>query len=246
VIWRRRRARVQLAERIAAFPQWHYEFDLDGLKTPVHVPAWANRHRQRLAYIMPPLVAAAGGTLQDRRVLDLGCNAGFWSLAAIEAGAEFVLGVDARRMHIDQAELVFETRGVRAESYHFVQGNVLGLDQAEHGPFDVVLCLGLLYHVPYPFELMEICARARELAVVDTALVRTQEPILRVEQDVPLEDPRSAVGRALVMRPSARAVRDMAVAVGFESVTELEPHFDDYTGARDYENGERRAFLCVK
>jgi ribosomal protein L11 methylase PrmA len=42
-------------------------------------------------------------------VLDLGCNAGFWSLAAIDAGADLVVGIDGRQMHIDQANLVFET-----------------------------------------------------------------------------------------------------------------------------------------
>jgi SAM-dependent methyltransferase len=164
----------------------------------------------------------------------------------IEEGADFVLGVDACPMHIEQAELVFEVKAVDPGRYRFVVDDVFALDVAQHEPFDVVLCLGLLYHVPYPMELMEICARARQLALLDTTLARADEPVLAVEQDIPLEDPRSAVRRRLVMRPSAAAVQEMALAVGFDSVTELEPAFDDYTGARTYERGERRAFVCVK
>ena len=34
-----------------------------------------------------------------------------WSLQALEAGADFVLGVDAEQMHVDQANLVFEAKG---------------------------------------------------------------------------------------------------------------------------------------
>ena len=40
-------------------------------------------------------------------------------------GADFVLGVDARQMHVDQAELVFEAKGVDRARYRFEQGNVL-------------------------------------------------------------------------------------------------------------------------
>ena len=38
--------------------------------------------------------------LKGKRVLDLGCNAGFWSLNAAEAGADFVLGVDGRQIQV--------------------------------------------------------------------------------------------------------------------------------------------------
>src|SRR5207244_13180843 len=53
---------------------------------------------------------ALGGSLQGRRVLDLECNAGLWSLLALQAGAEFVLGTAGRRMFIEQAEFVFEAK----------------------------------------------------------------------------------------------------------------------------------------
>src|SRR3954451_7714811 len=104
-----------LRERVAGFPQWHYEFDLGGVRTPIFDQAHVNRHAQRRAYFFEPLVRLCGGSLAGRRVLALGCNAGFWSLAAIDAGADFVLGIDARRMHVEQANLVFEAKGVEPE-----------------------------------------------------------------------------------------------------------------------------------
>ena len=97
-----------LRERVASFPRWHYEFDLGGVRTPILDRAHVNRHAQRRAYFFAPLTRLCGGSLAGKRVLDLGCNAGFWSLAAIDAGADLVVGIDGRQMHIDQANLVFE------------------------------------------------------------------------------------------------------------------------------------------
>src|ERR1700757_1445953 len=98
----------ELHDRIAAFPRWYYKFDLgEGITTPTPDASVEIRNEQRRRYFFDPLLGHLGGSLASHRVLDLGCNAGFFSLAAVEAGADFVLGVDAREMFIEQAALVF-------------------------------------------------------------------------------------------------------------------------------------------
>jgi hypothetical protein len=73
----------ELQERISAFPRWHYRFEFEqGIATRTPDPGMANRHEQRRRYIFEPLLTLAGGSLRGRRVLDLGCNAGYWSLLA--------------------------------------------------------------------------------------------------------------------------------------------------------------------
>ncbi len=160
----------ELQEQIAAFPRWHYRFEFDGgVSTPVVDIGKVNRHEQRRRYFFDALLQVADGSLKGRRVLDLGCNAGWWSLQAIEAGADFVLGVDVRQMHIDQANLVFAAKGVDPARYRFEQGDVFTHDFG--GGFDVVLCLGLMEHVAKPVELIErMAASGAELLVIDTAL----------------------------------------------------------------------------
>jgi tRNA (mo5U34)-methyltransferase len=71
-----------------------------------------------------------GGSLEGKRVLDLGCNAGFWSLLSVEAGCEYVLGIDGRRMHVEQANFVFQVRGVERSRYEFLEANLFDLDSA--------------------------------------------------------------------------------------------------------------------
>lgn len=235
----------ELRERVASFPQWHYEFDLGGVRTPIFDPAHANRHAQRKRYFFEPLVRLCGGSLAGKRVLDLGCNAGFWSLAAIEAGADFVLGVDGRQMHVDQANLVFEAKGVDPGRYRFELADAFALDLAGES-FDVVLCLGLLYHVSKPFELMErIGSWNEDLLVVDTTLDPRPGPYFRIRhQD--LDDPRSAVDRPVALHPSKEAVARLASEFGYRQVTMLRPRFTSWEGSSSYRDGKRRAFICAK
>lgn len=235
----------ELASRIAAFPRWHYEFDLRGQRTPIHNPGWANRHRQRRAYFFEPLLERCGGSLQGKRVLDLGCNAGWWSLQAIEAGCEFVLGVDGRRMHVEQAELVFEALEIEPERYELRHEDVFDLSPQELGSFDVVLCLGLLYHVHSPVLLLErageMCAG---LLVIDTAIASSPDPILMLGSESS-DDPRMALKTGAVLVPSAAAVVAIAEGIGFD-VEALERRLPDGSECRDYADGRRRAFLCAR
>jgi SAM-dependent methyltransferase len=237
--------RQELVKAIGRFDRWHYEIDLGDVLTPIHDERLINRHRQRRRYFFDPLVELCGGSLEGRRVLDLGCNAGFWSLCAIEAGCEYVLGIDARRMHVDQAELVFSAREVHPARYAFREADLYEADLAESGPFDIVLCLGLLYHVSDPVGLFRrISEWAGDLLVVDTSVALGKGAGFELRRE-PIEDPRNTIGSELVLRPTVRAVVELGRDAGFDVLT-LEPTFTDYGGAADYEDGRRRAMLCAK
>jgi tRNA (mo5U34)-methyltransferase len=232
----------ELARRIAAFPAWSYRFEFEeGLSTPSFNHAMVNRHEQRRRYFFEPLLQLAGGSLQGRRVLDLGCNAGFWSLAAFEARADFVLGIDAKQMYLEQAELVFEAKGIDSTRYRFEQGNVLAHDVSED--FDVVLCLGLLDHIAKPVELFELIARiAPQLVVIDTEISRSRASVFEVDS---LYHRENAVEYETVLVPSRLAVLELAAQFGFEVVA-LPHNIDDYAGMDDYLHQRRLAFICSK
>src|SRR5262249_29992354 len=136
-----------LLATIHRFPRWHYQFDLQGHKTPIADTNNINRHEQRKNYFFQPMVELLGGSLEGKRVLDLGCNSGFWSLCAVENGCDYVLGIDGRETYIEQARFVFEAKGVDPRRYDFRCANVFEVEPEDLGTFDIVLCLGVLYHV---------------------------------------------------------------------------------------------------
>jgi len=230
---------------IRRFPRWHYQFNLKGHLTPTIDASKVNRHKQRKKHIFPALVEHMGGSLAGKRVLDLGCNAGFWSLAAIEYECEFVLGIDGRKMHVDQAEFVFDVHGIEKDRYQFIQGDVFDMDLTPYEPFDVVLFLGLMYHINKPVELIEkIAAVNSDTLVIDTTLSTRDGACLELVHEG-LDDPRNAINNELVFIPTRQAVCDIVEAVGYDARV-LEPAFDSYDGAKDYKSGYRRAFLCRK
>jgi SAM-dependent methyltransferase len=234
----------ELRSRIAAFPGWHYQFDLDGITTPIWSEISITRHEKRGRYFFDTLVRLCGGSLKGRRVLDLGCNAGWWSLKAIEAGCDFVAGIDGRQMHIDQANLIFEAKRVDPARYQFTVGNVV----AEPWPaddFDVVLCLGLLYHISKPVELMErISGVNNDLLVVDTEIIDVGGSYWLSHRES-LKEPWNAVDFEIVLIPSRRAVMDLAGQFGY-TVVPLPPNMTRCPGVTDYLRGERLAFMCAK
>jgi len=235
---------TELAARIAAFPRWHYAFDLRGLSTATPGNTQVHRHARRLPYLMEPLVAACGGSLAGLRVLDLGCNAGFWSLAALRRGADFVLGVDARKMHLEQAALVFEVEGIDAARHRFVLADLMSADWAAWGPFDVVLCFGLLYHVGWPVEMFaRMAATGARHIVVDTALSALPGAAFEMLRE-PLDDPRNAVRSEVILWPTRDAVTMLASENGYDARV-LEPSFSDWEECADYRDGRRRGFLLT-
>ena len=235
----------ELIEKINSFERWHYQFELNGVLTPIADPTRINRHMQRRAYFFEPLLKLYNGSLKGKRVLDIGCNAGFWSLQAIEADCAYVLGVDGRQMHVDQAKLVFETKGIDPKRFDFVQGDIFEYDFGQHGEFDIVFYFGLMYHINKPVVLMEKIAEVNsDVVIIDTDLSTLKGPFLEIHHE-PLDDPRNAVFNTMVLWPTKQAVAAIARQSGYE-VTMLEPKFTDYTGSDSFRSDGRRAFICAK
>jgi tRNA (mo5U34)-methyltransferase len=240
----------ELRARVASFERWHYPIDLgNGIVTPVHKPEKAsNRVAQRRRYFFDRLLSVTGGNLKGMRVLDLGCNAGYWSLQAIEAGADFVFGIDGRKMHIDQANLVFEAKGVDPDRYQFEVGNFL---HRSFGPFDLVLCLGVMYHVSSPVDLFDTMAStSAELLVIDTEVSALAGDFVHLCTES-TDDYRDGISDGgdqdlVVGYPTRGAVTMLADRLGYEAVA-LDPGcISDFTRAHDYERGDRVAFICSR
>lgn len=240
-----------IREKIDSFPYWHFEFDLNG--NPTRKKSY--RQAWRKEYFFDPLVGLLGGSLEKKRVLDLACNAGFWSLCSIEAGCDYVLGIDYQQMHIEQANFVFEVKEVEKSRYDFVAGDIFATDFSRFGTFDVVLCPGLMYHITKPMELMEkISAVNTDVLMIDTRFAGIPGSAMRIHHESHEgEGGGSSVDYPLVMIPTREAVRDLAQQFGYNTRL-LKPQF----GTRDrvekpralgdyrWPKRGRRAFICAK
>ena len=237
-------------------PDWYFEHDLGGgITTPTKSPADHQRHQERLKYLFGPLNTVCGGDLKGRQVLDVGCNSGFFSLAALECGANSVVGVDADKTRIDQCRFLMEALEVDANRHQFTCGDFFTFLGEEHRDkkFDVVLCLGVLHRVGcasfFPL-LEEVARRGTDLLVFDVAVSNQYGPVLelhREREDQPnyLNDNRLHEKRYLVIRPSLVGLQQCLKNLGYDSVI-LPPTFSKSNLFADYLAGGRRGVIASR
>ncbi len=135
-----------LQARLRNAGPWFHNIRVHGCQTaPDHAlgdyPAvkWAS-----LGKALPEDLAGAS-------VLDIGCNAGFYSLELKRRNAGRVLGIDTEELYLRQARLVRDELGLDIEYQHCSAYDVLSLE----GQFDVVLFMGLFYHLRYPLYALD-------------------------------------------------------------------------------------------
>ncbi|HUA11802.1 MAG TPA: class I SAM-dependent methyltransferase [Solirubrobacteraceae bacterium] len=231
----------ELEERIAGFLNWNYRFEFDnGAITPIQNQGLLNRQEQRRRYFFAALLTLYGGSLAGRRVLDLGSGVGFWALEAAAAGADFVMGIDAREERVTQSRLVFEASGIDPSRYEFEHANLFTRPTPDG--FDIVLCLSMLEETARPFELFErFAASGAELVVLECELAPVASSFFAVET-LPK---RKVIERPLVLVPTRDAVVELAKEFGFD-VLALARNMTDYAGLDDYRRRRRLAFFLAR
>jgi tRNA (mo5U34)-methyltransferase len=120
------------------------------------------------------------------RALDIGCNAGFYSLALARRGAR-VLGIDVDPHYLRQAEWAREQFEIAPDQLELRQMQVYDLARLSQ-TFDVVLFLGVLYHLRYPLLALDIVAeRVSDVLVLQTLTMPGGE-VASVPDDLSLGD----------------------------------------------------------
>jgi hypothetical protein len=108
--------------------------------------------------------------LDQLRILDLGSYEGGFAIEFALHGAD-VVATEVRDAHV--AKLRFAKDALGLTNLEVVHDDVRNLDAAALGTFDVVLCLGLLYHlrsvdlVPFMTAMSSVCGR---LMIVETQI----------------------------------------------------------------------------
>jgi tRNA (mo5U34)-methyltransferase len=123
--------------------------------------------------------------LRGWRVLDIGCNAGFYSFALAARGAE-VLGIDVDPRYLRQARWAAPRLGL-SDRVRFRLGNVYELSR-ETRTFDLVLFTGVFYHLRHPVLALDLAAKRAKRRFVFQTLTMPGEEVLDTPRDLDLDD----------------------------------------------------------
>jgi tRNA (mo5U34)-methyltransferase len=117
--------------------------------------------------LIEPLLPDVSG----KSCLDIGCSSGFFSLKLKELGASYVLGIDAGEQPKAIQQASFSAATLRLDVDFRVHSvyDLSGLGRQ----FDVVLFMGVLYHLRHPLLALEairsICRETLILQTITTA-----------------------------------------------------------------------------
>jgi SAM-dependent methyltransferase len=124
--------------------------------------------------IMRVVSERLGRNFSGRRIVDIGCLEGYFSIECALQGAQ-VLGIDGKLLNVRKCDFVRSVLGV--ERATFVLGDAMNVTYESFGQFDVVLALGLLYHLEDPYTFLNnVAALCDGFAVLDTHVALDNQP----------------------------------------------------------------------
>lgn len=177
-----------------------------------------HRLNKRHDFLVRPFV----DDIKDARVLDLAAHDGRWSYAFSSAGAKSVVGIEGRQSIID--DYSYYPEGDAKSRVELRQGDIFsGMELAlENGEkFDVVACVGILYHIMDHMRLINLVRSfSPRLVIVDSLFIDGPSPFIQIVRErtdfdlntTPLYDGQDI---NLIGIPSDGAMNAMAEVCGF-------------------------------
>lgn len=165
----------ELQQRIEELGPWFHNMRLAGVETaPNHfLGDYPAVKFASFRHVIPQDLTGA-------TVLDIGCNAGFYSLEMKRRGAARVLGIDTDPHYLRQASFAADLEGVDVEFRRMAVWQIAELGEK----FDLVIFMGVLYHLRHPLLALDLIHEhaARDLMLFQT-MQRGSSEILPVADD---------------------------------------------------------------
>lgn len=149
------------------------------------------------------------GNLTNKKVLDIGCGNGYYMFRALAKDPDFILGLDPSVPFLLQFEFI----------QHFVQSPQLQIELlgAEHvdcfeQAFDVILCMGILYHQRNPLQILKDIWQATRpggFAIIESQVIPGEDDVALFPVD------RYAKARNVFFVPTVNCMTNWIKRAGF-------------------------------
>ena len=167
----------QIQQRVAELGEWFHNLNLGGVQTaPDHFLGDYPQIKWR------QFSTAIPEDLTGKSVLDVGCNAGFYSIQMKRRGANRVVAIDTDEKYLAQARFAAKVSNTEIEFHNLSVYRVADLREQ----FDLVLFMGVLYHLRHPLLALELLHEhvVGDLLVTQS-LLRGSKGDMQVPRDFP-------------------------------------------------------------
>lgn len=160
-----------LREQIAALAPWFHNLHLpDGTQTAPDT-CLGDFPSYKWSYISPHLPKDLSGW----NALDIGCNAGYYTFELAKRGA-FVTGIDVDSHCLNQAEWAARQFNME-DKVEFKRMQIYDLARIDQN-YDLVLFMGVFYHLRYPLLALDIVAqKVKKLMVFQTTTLPGEDVV---------------------------------------------------------------------
>jgi tRNA (mo5U34)-methyltransferase len=147
---------------------WQFPFDFgNGIVAPTYTPVQAMHTWRR-----DVMLQAVEERIPDRRdavsVLDLGAGEGAMALGLWKIGFRDITCVEVRPLNVEKAQFAARVFGAKLDIRCTTVDQFLRANEKE---YDIVLFMGLLYHLLNPFEILERIGKlTRQFVVLETTV----------------------------------------------------------------------------
>lgn len=167
----------EIESRVRALGNWFHNIDLKGVKTaPDHFlgdyPSvkWSGFRD------------AIPSDLTGLSVLDIGCNAGFYSIEMKKRGARRVVAIDSEEDYLKQGRFAAAVNGMEIEFHNM---NVYEVPRLQER-FDLVIFMGVLYHLRHPLLALDLLHdHVTKDLLVFQSMQRGSRAVYSVQDDYP-------------------------------------------------------------
>ena len=160
-------------------------------------------------------IEQALGDLQGQKILDVGCGNGYYLFRAAAQNPALGIGLDPSVPFLLQFELM----------QHFCQRpnlqiELLGAEHVDcfHEVFDVVLCMGILYHQKNPLQILKDLWKATRpggTAIIESQIIPGNSPVALFPED------RYAKARNVFFVPTVKCLENWILRAGFRELEVL-------------------------
>lgn len=169
-----------LQAQIEALGPWFHNVHLpDGTQTAPH-----HRFGDFPRFKWEGIAHAVPADLSGWSVLDIGCNAGFYSIELARRGAT-VVGLEIEPLYLKQARWAARQCGL-ADRMTFIEGGVYELLNSERR-FDLVWFTGVFYHLRYPALALDLVRRATRRFMMFQSMTMPGDDDAVTPKDLPLD-----------------------------------------------------------
>jgi len=141
----------ELLKKIRDLGGWYQKINIEGIiTTPKGTPHFSLEPAKKTWIKIDSCISGKYKTL---KILDIGCNAGYYSVMAAKRGAS-VIGIEKYTPFFKQALFLkdyYETLWKTKLDINYINKDILDVDFTKLGKFDYIFAFAILYHIGKQF-----------------------------------------------------------------------------------------------